>query len=111
MNVNNVMLTGRIGNIDKKVFDSGKTVQRISLAYHNAYKSKSGDWVNETLWFPVVFWSDKELQIGTKVMVEGSLDVNKYKTKEGKDRSEVVILAFRVQVVSVPADKEAEIDK
>lgn len=108
MNLNNVMLTGWIGNVDRVEFASGKIKQRLSIAYHNSYKGKDGNWVNETLWFTVVYWNGKELSKGAKVLVEGALDLNQYTTKEGVERSEVVVLAFRVQVISASADKEKE---
>lgn len=101
--MNKVYLEGNIGKVqfDNKKEDSSAFIV-ISLGSNRKYYDKANNPVTLTTWLKVVlvgqiasFLRD-DLKVGTKLVVEGTLENNNYKDKDGKEVYEVNIKATRV---------------
>lgn len=111
---NKVQLVGHLGkNPEIKTFgDSGK-LARFSLATNESYKSKTGEWVEATTWHDLVAWgfvadrTERQLQKGSYVLIEGRLVQSDYTDKDGNKRykTEVEVLRF------MSLDKKANNDE
>lgn len=103
---NKVSLIGRIGaKPEEKVFESGVKKTRISLATNESYKSKNGEWVENTQWHNVIAWgsqADRVIRLldkGTEVVVEGRLVNRSFvdeKTGEKRFATEIALNDFIV---------------
>lgn len=88
--LNKVMLIGNLGgDAENRFTTSNVSVTSFSLATTHSYKSKDGNWVNETTWHNVVSFglSDymkEQLKKGKKFFVEGRLSKRSYENKDGK---------------------------
>ena len=90
---NTVSLIGNLGQ-DPEIttFESGKTLARFSVATHESYKNKDGEWVDSTQWHNIVAWDKgaelcgKLLKKGAEIVLEGKLINESYKNKEGEQR-------------------------
>ena len=91
MNVNKVILAGRVGTVEVKEFDGGRAVVQVSLATTDGYKKKD-EWVNKTEWHRLIFavpaLADRAKAIGKGdvIYVEGSINTNEWTTKEGEKK-------------------------
>lgn len=99
--VNFVMLTGRLGGdaeIKTLPGDKGK-VASFNLAVTHSYKTRAGEWKNETHWFRCVTFQsgliDKVLaKVGTKgrlIHVQGELRAREWDDKDGNKRASVEV--------------------
>jgi single-strand DNA-binding protein len=111
---NKVSLIGRLGRDPETVsFDSGKAITKFSMATHQRYKQKNGDWNEQVQWHNVNAWGplgDKmreALEKGSKVMVEGRLLHQTYETKAGERKNRTVVEANEFLVLSSPYKGEA----
>ena len=104
---NSVRLSGFTGTDPVIVnFAGNKKMGRISLAVNESYKNNTGDYVNKTQWFNLVFWNKKVELIealvtkGTEISIEGRLNNQSYTDKKGEQRysTEVVVNAIEVMV-------------
>ena len=85
---NKVSLIGRLGRDPEMItFDSGKSLTRFSMATHQNYKSKNGEWNEDIQWHNVSAWGalgkrmNDILSKGKKIIVEGRLIHQTYETK------------------------------
>lgn len=91
-------------NAEVRYMDSGKSVAKVRLAVSNGKDA-------EPYWFTVEAWDSLAEQMadscekGTSLRVTGRVVENRYQTKAGEDRCEVVIKAQDVQVLSDRAAK------
>jgi single-strand DNA-binding protein len=99
--LNKVQLIGNLGGDAEHRFTTNNvSVTSFSLATTNSYRSKDGNWVNETTWHNVVayglsdFYKDN-LKKGKKFYVEGRLSKREYTDKEGIKRYITEIVADR----------------
>jgi len=106
---NKVSLVGRLGRDPETVsFDSGKSITKFSMATHQRYKQKNGDWNEQVQWHNINAWGplgDKmreTLEKGSKVMVEGRLLHQTYETKAGERKNRTVVEANEFLVLSSP---------
>ncbi|MCE9613714.1 MAG: single-stranded DNA-binding protein [Lentisphaerae bacterium] len=101
-----------MGNLTKdpevRYIPSGKAVCEMGLAVNESYRGKDGNPVEQTIFVDVVVWERQAetcgeyLRKGSPVMVEGRLQLDKWKTKEGENRSKLRVRADRVQFLSSP---------
>ena len=86
MNLNNVTVTGHIGQAEIRQAGSTEVLQ-LTLAISDDYKDKSGEWVKVTHWIRVEKWTPTEQQRnlakGTLVLVSGKIAENSYE-KDGE---------------------------
>ncbi len=97
--VNKIMLVGRLGKDADNREVGEKTAQRLSVATTESYK-KDGEWVENTEWHSVVFWSKtaKELKQGDLVFVEGKMTYPTW-IKDGNKKYGVEVKANYVRVI------------
>lgn len=102
---NTVSLIGNLG-ADPAItqFGDNNSLARFSVATHETYKDKKGEWVNNTTWHNVVAWGknaelcNKLLKKGTEIALEGKLVNDSFETKEGEKRykTEISMREFMV---------------
>ncbi len=109
--MNNVMLVGRLANdIEKKKFENGKEVTRISLAVNRSYKNPDG--VYETDFIDCILWDGlannicEYCQKGDVIGIRGRLQVSYYEKDDTKHKAVEVIVEKLTFLSSKP--KEAE---
>jgi single-strand DNA-binding protein len=95
---NKVRLIGRLGAQPEVVkLDSGTMLARFSMATHENYRSKDGEWHEKTQWHSITAWGGaadrvaKLLTKGQEVLVEGKIVNNSYETKDGEKRFSTTI--------------------
>jgi single-strand DNA-binding protein len=99
--MNHVELMGHVGGeVRVKVFDNGDKVADFGLATTEKWR-KGDEWQERTTWHNVKgnkFAADaiEKLEKGDLVLVEGKINTEEWKTKEGEKRSKTVIKADKV---------------
>ena len=103
--LNKVELKGNVGQEPKIVkLEGGATVVRFSLATHENYKNREGEWKEETVWHNIVAWSSKympdfnAIKKGMFVEVTGKLRYGKYTNPSGEERNITEIIALKIVV-------------
>lgn len=101
---NRVILMGRLTRAPEvRYIPSGTAVGDLSLAVSESFRNKAGETVETTCFVDVVVWSKQAelcaqyLSKGSPILVEGRLQQDKWKTKEGENRSKLLVRADRVQ--------------
>ena len=90
---NKVTLIGRIGTkAEIPTLKGGYVITRFPLATNERYKTKDGEWKENTQWHNLQMWGKtaenfvKLTEKGTEIMVEGKLVNKQYETKTGEKR-------------------------
>jgi single-strand DNA-binding protein len=111
--MNKVLLIGNCGSKPElRYTQNGTAVLSPSIAVTKSYKDAQGQPVKTTTWVNIVVygkraeWASQELQKGTKVFVEGELNIRDYQAKDGSKKTVVEVVAF--QFVPFTAKKEAQ---
>jgi single-strand DNA-binding protein len=115
---NSVQLIGNLGR-DPEVTttSSGAKIGKVSLATHESYKDKAGEWVKQTQWHNLVAWGEladhmeNNLKKGALIGIRGKLRYNKFTDKEVQNqvRTEIFVQEFLEQDVAADAETaEAE---
>lgn len=103
--VNKVILIGHLGkDPEVRKLDANSTVAKFSLATTEAYKTKDGNWVDQTEWHNIVMWrglaerAERDLKKGMLVYIEGKIRTRSWEDKEGNKRytTEVVVDTFSI---------------
>lgn len=105
---NHVTLIGRLGNDPEiRVSQSGKKVCRLSVAT-NSYSGneKRTDWHNVVCFEKQAENCEKFLKKGSMVCAEGMLRYDKYKGKDGVEKTVASIMANRVVFLQYGNDGE-----
>ncbi len=104
MEINRVMLLGNLTqDPDTRYLPSGTAVAKLRVAASRRYKDNKGEQREDTLFINVDVWGrqaetcQEYLRKGSEVLVEGSLRMNTYQTKEGQNRNEILVRADRIQ--------------
>ena len=110
--LNKVELIGFISNPEVMEMKNGNKLFKCSLATHENYKSRSGEWQSETTWHNIVMWSDfakkasEELVKGSRIHLNGKIVVDQFTDKEGKKRSAVKIQAIDYEMLKEDAKED-----
>lgn len=111
--INEATVLGNLGDEPKiRETKSGTRVANLSIATNRNYK-RDGEWKSDTEWHRIVAWDyeaqkAKGLRKGDPVLVQGRLQENEWVDQEGRERSEVQIVARRL----IPlVDREEEPEK
>ncbi len=97
---NSVRLIGHLGqNPEVKTTANGKKVANFSIATNETYTDASGKKVSEAMWHSIVAWgkqaefSEKYLEKGKEVAIEGKLSMRDYLDKSGNKKyvTEIVV--------------------
>ena len=105
MNVNKVIILGRLGN-DPEVrnFQNGGQVVNFRVATSERFKDRDGNQQERTEWHSVAIFNEKLSEIagrylrkGAQVYLEGQLQTRKWQDQNGQDRytTEIVLPKFR----------------
>ncbi|GEM_PF-367094 len=105
IDMNRVFLAGNLTqDPDTRYLPSGTAVSKLRLAANRRYKdTKTGELRDDPLFINVEAWNrtaefcQEYLRKGRRVLVEGRLRMNSYKTQDGQNRNEILIVAERVQ--------------
>ena len=96
--MSSIVVVGTVGaDPELKFTKSGKAVANFSIAEN---RGKGDDQV--THWFDVVCWNSlaenvaESITKGTRVIVVGQLEQQKWETKDGDKRSKIQIVAWQV---------------
>ncbi len=110
MSVNKAIIIGNLGrDPEMRETRSGAAVCNLNVATTHAYKSKSGEKVEETEWHRVVVFGktaehcEKYLAKGRQVYVEGRIQTSEYE-KDGVKKYSTQIIADRVQFLGGRGD-------
>lgn len=104
---NSVRLTGLAGSDPVVVnFANEKRMARVSIAVNEFYKNNSGEPVNQTQWFNLIFWNkkvelvEKVVKKGIRFSIEGKLSTQTYTDKKGEQRYTTEIVVNTVELVN-----------
>jgi len=102
MSLNCVTLTGRAGrDPEVRFFESGTAVASFSLAVDGFSKGgeKPTHWIDVKVWGKSAQFCADYLRKGGKVGVAGRLEQEKWTTKDGDERTKLVVVADRVELL------------
>ena len=115
---NKVSLIGRLGKDPETItFESGKSLTRFSMATHQKFKQKNGDWNEDIQWHNVNAWGpvgermNNILSKGKKVIIEGRLIHQTYENKEGERKNRTVIEANEFMLLTPNQEATMAIEK
>lgn len=99
--LNFVVIQGRLTETPelKKTTNSGKSVTSFSLACERDFSTggeKETDFINIVAWNGTAEFVSKYFTKGKQMIVKGSLQVRKYKTKDGENRYTTEVIADKV---------------
>lgn len=108
-----VQIIGNLGrDPEMRYTPSGSPVTNFSVAVTRRRPSgQEGEWVDETDWYRVVCWQRLAEQVdnmaskgflvkGTKVYVDGRLQIRTYTGNDGQERTSVEVVANQVLILS-----------
>jgi len=107
MNVNRVILLGRVGKDPEVRNFEGTPVANFSLATSESYKNKQGEKIETTEWHKIVAWRktaeivEKYVKKGSEIYVEGKIRNRTYES-EGKKMYTTEIVADSIQLGPKP---------
>ena len=90
MNVSQITISGNVGQAPEIQEVNGTKVAKLSVAVNESYKTKSGEKVEKTHWFPVEAWDgikgsglvsnviEKYVSAGYTVYIQGQPIIDSY---------------------------------
>lgn len=111
---NKVNLIGRIGqHPEVQTVKNGHMFTRFSVATHELYKDKDGEWKDKTQWHNAILWGKsaerfvRTVTKGSEVAIEGKLVNNKYESREGEKRhfTQVEVSDFLLLTTKAPQEQ------
>lgn len=92
------MLVGNLGrDPEMRYLPSGDPVVNFTIAVNRRRRGQDGNWMDETDWYRVNCFrrnaeiADQYLRRGTKVLVEGQLQIRQYTGNDGVERTSVEV--------------------
>lgn len=108
MNLNVVNLVGRVGSKEVKIFDSGKTLCKLTLAVRRSSKNDQPDWFNLELWGRNAEIAGDYVQVGGLIGVQGSLKIDTWNDRNtNAKRSKPMILVDRLELLGSKRDNDS----
>lgn len=101
--MNKIFLIGHVGQEPKRT--STGTGVNYSLAVKERTKT-NGEWTDKTMWTDIVHWglnadfAEKWIHKGTKIMIEGRLNITEKTDNEGRKKQFVNVVAEHVELLS-----------
>ena len=105
MNGNTFELIGRVNYLNLKALNNGNTLTRVLLSIKR-YKSEEYDT------FPVTFFGETSEDIADKIKkgdyihVTGRLNLDKFKSKDGKDVESISLIGNSYEKITFDRDKK-----
>ncbi len=104
--LNRVLLIGRLGQDPKLAYSAnGVPVANLRMATDESYNDREGNRVERTEWHSVVVFGKQAefcsnyLSKGRLILVEGSLQTDKWQDQQGQDRYTTKVKAIRIQAL------------
>jgi len=103
--INKVILIGNLGKDPEiKHFENGGVIAKFPLATNENYRDKSGEWQTITDWHNIVLRgaaaerSEKSLQKGNTIFLEGKIRTRKWQDANGNDHytTEIIAMSYRI---------------
>ena len=104
--INRIILTGNVGNVEAKAFESGSIMYKISLAvtrWDNKKKENVTDWFNVETFSKLGDYVQK----GSKIAVDGNMISNKYE-KEGETKTYWKVFANNIEIFDKKEENPAQ---
>lgn len=108
--MNSVILLGNLGQTPQlRHVSSGKSVLNFSLAV-DSHRTSGNRSVDETNWFDVTVWGSsaehqaRHLTKGSKIIVQGELNIRHYVDRDGNSRQKTEIIAKTITWVSLKTE-------
>lgn len=107
--INQAILMGRLTrDPETKTTPSGKQITTFSIAVDRTGNSEETDFFDITTWDKLAEIVDQYLSKGSKVLVQGRLQLDRWE-KDGEKRSKITITATDVTFLDAPAgDNDAK---
>ena len=106
MSVNKVILVGRIGkDAEIKNFEKGNSLIKFSVATSDNYKTKEGEWKENTEWHNIVMWTQhadnyaNRFVKGVMVYIEGKIQTRSWDDQNGNKKYMTEISALYHKVI------------
>lgn len=113
--MNKVILTGRLmKDPDIRYTTSGKSVASFSLAVDRRHSSEQGptvDFIPCIAWTKLADWAGNYLSKGSKVLLEGRLQVRSYDGQDGTKRYVTEVIANEIEFAESKKDGETRGDR
>jgi single-strand DNA-binding protein len=117
MNLNKVFLIGRLTQeVDFRYLPSGTAVATLNIATNRIYKDKTGNLKEEVEYHKVIAWgklaelTNKYLNKGRLVFVEGRLTSRNWLDSQGNKRTSYEIVAENIRFGPKPGIADSEKD-
>ena len=112
--MNRVILVGRLGrDAEVRYTQSATPVANLNLATDESYKDKdSGEKAEKAEWHKIVAWNKlgelagQYLGKGSQVLVEGSIQTNKWTDQEGNEKETKEIKAQKLEFLQTKSPGE-----
>lgn len=98
--LNKIIVIGNVGrDPELRYTANGKSMVQFSIATNHNYQKPDGEWEKQTEWFRVVAWNQlaervmERIQKGAQAYVEGRLQTRTWTGQDGKDRTDIEIIA------------------
>ncbi len=114
--VNSVQLTGRLVSDPEMLNLENNKVLKFTIAVSKKYKSKTGEWKEDTIFIQCEVWGNygekihTRLSKGIMIYVMGSLKQDRWK-KGNTGHSRVKVLINHIQVLQVKDETEEDVKK
>ncbi len=109
--MNKVILTGRLTkDPDIRYTTSDKSVASFSLAVDRRHSSEQGptvDFIPCIAWTKLADWAGNYLSKGSKILIEGRLQVRSYDAQDGSKRYVTEVIASEIEFAESKKDEEA----
>lgn len=104
--MNNVTLIGRVArDIELKKTQSGVSVATIVVAVDRDFSpngKREADFISVEVWNKVAEYCAGNIEKGRLISVQGSIRTNRYETKDGQKRTNVIVRANRITTLEKP---------
>lgn len=113
MALNTVILSGRLtADPELKTTQSGVSVTSFSIAVQRSYKSGEEpitDFINIVAWRHTAEFVTRYFKKGSLIVIEGSIQTQKYTDSNGKNRTKFEVLANNIQFFGSKQDNETSL--
>ncbi len=110
--LNKVLLIGNLTrDPEVRYTQSGMAVGKIGMATNREFKTATGEMKKEVTFVNVTVWGRQAetcgeyLRKGSQAFVEGRLKLDEWNDKDGQKRTQLVVVAERVQFLGAPGKR------
>lgn len=112
--MNKIFLLGRITN-DLELKEGKSNYLQFSIAVNREYKNEAGqyeaDFINCTAFGKTAEIISKYFQKGSKILVEGRLQQNRYTDTEGNNKSSYNVVVDKIQFIENKQNNQENVQK